>query len=159
MNKLTLIALLFGAASCQKPKAECITKPVDKTELTGKFAQYGYCDLKNPVISSSHHKFHFYSDSFKMEKHSIVTTPTNDSCKATAYYEYARGSWSLNNGQLLLFGVYTNPAYETKNSSCYPSGKFDLFYMVTRCNDTIAFSEAEKSVNAIITGIKLYKEQ
>jgi hypothetical protein len=67
MNKLTLIALLFGAASCQKPKAECITKPVDKTELTGKFAQYGYCDLKNPVISSSHHKFHFYSDSFKMK--------------------------------------------------------------------------------------------
>jgi hypothetical protein len=146
-------------ASCKKPKAECVGGPVTKTQLNGKFSQYGYRNIREPFKSSTRHRFLFYGDSFKLEKHNFVTMPTPDSCKATEFYEFAKGAWSLDGNKLTVRGIYTDQNYQTKSSTCFSSGSFEYPYGAFNCNDTLTFTPPDNSVILPAGGIKLYKEQ
>ena len=155
---IMLVALCISLVCCKKKTQECAGTSVSASELSGKFVQAGYIHLDEPIRSYSSHKFDFYGDSFKMERHSILEAPSNDSCYSTRYTEYAVGSWQLNGNQIRLKGRYTNGNYEVKTDKCYQTGEFDYLCGAAKRDRAIVIIMPTKSTYASLSaGIRLYK--
>lgn len=147
MKKLSFVMpAIIIIAACNKPKTQCVNKPVDKSILTGTWMEYDYGSPNTSAFARTMYKFQFYGDSFRMETWNITDAISFGNCSQNPHYEYAKGSWALEDMRFRIKGFYTNETYNTKTDTCFKSGAFEYICYLGTCNDTLEFGMPQKGL-------------
>jgi hypothetical protein len=153
---LVTILSIASLAACNKTKTQCVSKPIDKSTLSGTWIEYNYGNPKISAFAHTMYKFQFYGDSFHMQTWNVTDILTVGNCSQNPHYEYAKGSWTLQDKQFHIKGIYTSDTYGTKTDSCFQSGGIEYMCYLATCNDTLEFDLPEKSSS--VQPRRLHKE-
>lgn len=140
-----LIACSLFMLSCNKDSDSLLKENFAKGDNNGlkgrwerDFSNYT-CTVGEPAL-----QFLFEKDSFYLKiEHSFLDYPS-DTCTNEELKEYAKGTYQLQNGHLILDGYYTDSLFQRKISAsgCYTTiGDYKKNHTYSRNEDAIVLDE------------------
>lgn len=140
---LWIVALIWSATilSCEKKEeGKCVAPPVTVAAIQGSWAHdYGVLtESEEGFVLPPKFSFTFSGDSFFMmiNQYSDIIADTGG-CQYLDWKEYAKGTFTLQDGTIHLQGVYADSNYEVKNGGCYNSGPFSDSFKAEFCRDDL----------------------
>lgn len=133
---LTIIMCL-GICSCKKDEVIC--EPVTYENLQGKWQhdmdeyKLTYDHILPPVFSLD-----FVSDSFYMTiKQFSGIVSDSAGCGYLSWTEFTKGTYTINNNDIMLDGVYCESDFSVKKSGCYSIGYFEATFRTSICKSRL----------------------